>query len=337
MKHLRWLFALVPLAGCSRAEGKSLADFLQLLLQQESALRWLFCLILVFLALQIWRIARLVTVQSFRLLKGSWRFVFGWGKRHLIAIGILGTLLWLFSTPLVDLIQDVEQRYLRPVWLQQYDHLAEAHQIAIYEEELGKRIDPYQKQVVMQRTREIAAKIQSTPLAIYECAYLECGLYPFTVRRDRVAAGWIQFTRVGLGGLRYQGRPVAYEEVLQACADKNIEFMMDLTELYLVDKYQRAGRRPLINTIDLYLALFAPALIGAESERIVYQGYNNPSYYLNDGLDGWYVANEGPGGRRQIFRKNSMKDGKITIWEMYLALEAKKGRLIGSYLKKGGF
>ncbi len=335
MKRILLFLLLLSLSSCTQAEGKSLADFLQLMLQQESALRWLVCIMLVFIVLQTWRIVKRIVVLVFRALKGSWRFVFVWGKRRMFFIVLLGTLLWLLSNPLTDLIQDVEQRYLHPVWLNQYDRMNEEHQITIYEEELGKRIDPYQKQVVMRRTREIAAKIQSTPLAIYECAYLECGLYPFTVRRDRVAAGWIQFTRVGLGGLRYQGRPVAYEEVLKACDERNIEFMMDLTELYLVDKYERAGRRPLLNTIDLYLALFAPALIGAESQRIVYQGYNNPSYYLNDGLDGWYVGQDSPGGRRQIFRKSSQKDGKITIWEMFLALEAKKGRLISSYMDTG--
>lgn len=333
-RRLLTLTALAGLSGCSWPEGKTLADFLQLLLQQESALRWLLCIALVFIILQSWRILRLTVVHTFRFLKGSWRFVFGWGKKRMIGIVVLGTLLWLLSNPIVDLIQEIEQRYLHPVYLSQYDRLNEAHQIAIYEAELGKRVDPYQQRIVVQRTHEIAAKIQSTPLAIYECAYLECGLNPFTVRRDRVAAGWIQFTRVGLGGLRYQGRPVAYEEVLQACADRNIEFIMDLTEIYLVDKYERAGRRPLLNTIDLYLALFAPALIGAPSDRVVYQGFNNPSYYLNDGLDGWYVEGGGPSDQRRIFRKNSQKDGKITIWEMYLALEAKKVRLLDGYLQR---
>jgi hypothetical protein len=54
---------------------------------------------------------------------------------------------------------------------------------------------------------------------------------------------------------------------------------------------------------------------------------------LNKGLDGWYVidANE---GKKQIFRKESACDGAITIWEMYLALEAKKDRLVSRYLKR---
>lgn len=336
MRVFGLLLAAATLGGCSRAESKTLADFLQVLLQQESALRWLLSLALVFVVLQTWRILRLILVQTFRALRGSWRFLFSWGRIRLITLIVLGTLLWAFSNPLVELIQQIEQRFLRPVYLHQYQNLNEPHQIALYEAELGKRIDPYEKEIVVRRTHEMAAKIQSTPLAIYECAYLECGLNPFTVRRDRVAAGWIQFTRVGLGGLRYQGRAVAYEEVLRACEQRNIEFIMDLTEIYLVDKYERAGRKPLLNTIDLYLALFAPALIGQPSERIVYQGFNNPSYYLNNGLDGWYLGEADATGKQKIYRKSSRCDGKITVWEMFLALEAKKGRLLATAQRAGG-
>jgi len=62
----------------------------------------------------------------------------------------------------------------------------------------------------------------------------------------------------------------------------------------------------------------------------VYQGLDNPSYFKNDGLDGWFVS-PGADGRQQIFRKRSERDGKITIWEIFLALEAKKNRLIAQY------
>ena len=326
------LFFLIAtlLSSCTRGEGKALSDFIQYLLNQDTWFRWIACILLVYVLLQCLRIVRLLLREIFRFLKKSYRFTFTWGWRNLLIIAALGTLLWAFSIPLIDLLQEIEQRYLHPVYVNEYSNLTEEHLVAIFEAELGKRVDPYQKAVVIRRTREIAAKIKSRPLAIYEAAYLECGLKPFEVRSDLVAAGWIQFTRVGLQNLEYKGKRVSFEEVLQACRTQDIEFMMNLTEIYLLRKYERSGKKPLLNTIDLYLALFAPVYIGAPSDQVVYQGYDKPSYYKNAGLDGWYVAADKQ-GRKQIFSKRSARDGKITIWEIFLALESKKNRLIASY------
>lgn len=310
--------------------GKALFDFLQHLLVQDTWFRWIACIVLVYLVLQMVRIAQLALRHFFRFVKKTYRFTFIWGRRNLLRIAVLGTLLWLFSKPLVDALQTVEQQFLTPVFLNAYDNWNDEHLAAIFEEELGKQVDPYQKSVVTRRTREMAEKIQSSPLAIYEAAYLECGLNPFRVRNDRVAAGWIQFTRAGLASLRYHGKPVSMDDVFRACETRDIEFMMDLTEIYLVRKYEQSGQKPLHNTIDLYLALFAPAHIGAPSSKVVYAGADNPSYFKNSGLDGWYLVNTAS-GRQQIVRKHSARDAKITIWEIYLAIEAKKGKLLAQY------
>ncbi|MBK9335268.1 MAG: hypothetical protein IPM98_01270 [Lewinellaceae bacterium] len=311
---------------------KAIFDFLQYLLNQNTWVRWIACMVLVYLVLQTLRIVRLVVRHIFRFLSKTYRFTFLWGKRNLIIIAVLGTLLWACSSPLIDVLQEIEQRF-SPVYLDAYSNLSAEHLTAIFEEALGKQVDPYEKTVVVRRTREVAEKIQSTPLAIYEAAYLECGLNPFRMRSDRVAAGWIQFTRAGLASLRYKGKPVSMDDVFRACETRDIEFMMDLTEIYLVRKYEQSGRKPLHNTIDLYLALFAPAYIGAPSDKVVYAGADNPSYYKNAGLDGWYISANSE-GRRQIFRKQSEQDGKITIWEIFLALEAKKGRLLAGYVRQ---
>ena len=320
------------MSSCAREESKAVFDFIQYLLNQDTWLRWVACILLAYAVLQTWRIVRLVFRYSFRFLKKSYRFVFVWGKRNWIIIAALGTLLWALSNPVIDLLQDIEQRFLYPVYVDEYSQLSEPHLTAIFEAELGKRVDPYQKSVVIRRTRETAARIGSIPLAIYEAAYLECGLKPFEVRSDLVAAGWIQFTRAGLASLAYKGKPVTFDDVLRACKSKDIDFMMDLTELYLLRRYEQSGKKPLNNTIDLYLALFAPAYIGAPHQRVVYQGFDNPSYYKNAGLDGWYAQPDAM-GRRQIFNKRSGRDGKITIEEIYLALESKKNRLLALYLK----
>ena len=245
----------------------------------------------------------------------------------MVIAAVAATFLWALSEPLADLIQEIEQRYFAPVWIGQNSTMNEAHLTAIYEAELAKKVDPYELEVIKRRTKEMAVKIQSTPLAIYECAYLECGLNPYTIRKDLVAAGWIQFTKTGLLGLTYEGKSIHFDQVLYACRQRNIDLMMDLTEIYLTDKFKRAHEKPLYNTIDLYLALFAPAFIGASSDKILYQGYQNPSYYLNKGLDGWYTIDT-PDGKKMILRKNAACDGAITIYEIYLALEAKKNRLI---------
>lgn len=307
-------------------------DLLQLLLKQDWALRWIVCVLLVLLLWQLWKFLKGLLLLTGWMWRQSKKVLFRWNWYRLAAASVLGTLVWAFSGPLADGLQEFEQQWF-PVWVGQYDYLEEAHLTAIYETALAQKVDAYELEVIKTRTREMAAKIQSTPLAIYECAYLECGLQPFQIRKDGVAAGWIQFTKAGLGGLSYEGRRVSMEEVTAACKRRDIRWMMDLSELYLVDKYQRSGSRPLNNTIDLYLALFAPAHIGAAHDKVVYSGWDNPSYYLNKGLDGWYVKTQ-DARRPQIFRKESACDGAISIWEMYLALEAKKARLVGEYLKR---
>ena len=337
MRRLPLLFVvLLPallLIGCRDGTGKVLLDGTQVLLQQKGWERWLFCVLLV---IALW--------QLVKLLRGTWRItawlyrelrkmLFRWSFVNLSIAVITGTILWAFSGVLSDLLQEVEQRFFYPVWLNQYDDVNEERLTAIYEAELARHTDAYELEVVKRRTREIAQKIQSTPLAIYECAWLECGLNPFTVRKDQVAAGWIQFTRVGLSGIRHEGQAVSFDQVLYACKRRDIQLMMNLTEIYLTTHYHIAGERPLNNTIDLYLALFAPASIGAPHNKVIYQGRNNPAYYLNKGLDGWYITQTGD-GRQQIFRKEAACDGAITIWEMYLALEAKKDRLVSTYLNK---
>ena len=286
----------------------------------------------------------IVLWQFIKLFRAGFRF-FRWtlGKvkpvifrprlRNILIAAVVGTIFWAMSDALADMLQDIEQRYFTPVWLGQYADLNEAHLTAIYETELAQKVDPYELEIIKKRTAEMAVKIHSTPLAIYECAWLECGLNPFTVRRDKVAAGWIQFTRNGLGGLKYNGQNISFDQVLYACKTRNIELMMDLSEIYLIDKFERAKKLPMNNTIDLYLALFAPAYIGAPHQKVVYQGVQNASYYLNKGLDGWYVQ-QTQDNRQQIFRKNAACDGAITVWEIYLALEAKKGQLASRYIKR---
>jgi len=236
----------------------------------------------------------------------------------------LGSLLWLcFGTILLyslrfhiaDALQDIECRYLSPVYVGQYTATDEM-KIRIYESEIRRHTTAGEFEIIRDSTRATAARIGSTPVAIYEAAYLECGLNPFRVRDDRVAAGWIQFTRVGL-----RGSGLSLERVIAACQERDAALIMRLTDQYL---RRKADRLPagvsLQNTIDLYLAIFAPAHIGADPGKVVYAGFQNPAYYKNSGLDGWTVD----GGK--IVR--GQKDGRITAFEIYLCLERKKALLL---------
>lgn len=245
-----------------------------------------------------------------------------WGRWWVtpVKLGCIAFLLWGFSIQISDQIQDFEQRYLNPVYVGGYTPDS-AGLIEIYERHIAEHCTGNQFQIIRDSTRAISARIGSTPRAIYETALLECGLKWWRVRDDKVAAGWIQFTDAGLSGLG-----VSKGQVINACnsrSDAGCSFVMFLTGQYLEGKAKRmpAGAT-LANTIDLYLAVFAPAHIGKGPDAVVYQGFDNPAYYKNAGLDGWYTDNG------KILRSKSARDGKITIYEIWLALESKRARLI---------
>lgn len=104
-------------AGCGLPGGKNASDAVQFMLAQDAGTRWLFCVALV---IALW--------QVFRVVKAFFRFLWWTIKQTkpvffrfkwinlVIAMGV-GSLLFAVSEPLSDLIQELEQRYLTPVWL----------------------------------------------------------------------------------------------------------------------------------------------------------------------------------------------------------------------------
>lgn len=291
----------------------AIADFIQILITLP-AFRWLGCLILA-----------VVIFQAFRLISVSWSVFVSVAKRLIVPVwkpgfwvgsAVVGTMIFILSEQIAFGLQWLEGIY-NPTYLSTTTAVSKEHALSLYEARIREHCDTYEASVVIRRTAETAAKIKSTPLAIYEAALLECGLNPFRVRDDKVAAGWIQFTRAGCAGLG-----ITMPQVIAACNRRDIHFIMDLTERYLVRKWEQAGRPDMRNTIDLYLAIFAPAHIAASPEKVVYAGFGNKAYDLNSGLDGWYQED----GR--IMR--GAKDGKIQVWEIYLCLERKKGLLLKS-------
>jgi hypothetical protein len=289
----------------------ALSNLLQILLT-VAPVQWLVCVLLA-----------VALLQALRLISASWSALIAvirrlavpvWKLQFWIKCGVVGTLIFIFSAQISAWLQWAEDM-ANPVYLSATTAVTPTHAVALYEARIREHCDSYEAGVVIQRTAETAAKINSTPLAIYESALLECGLNPFRVRDDKVAAGWIQFTRVGCSGLG-----VTMPQVIAACNRRDIVFIMDLTEKYLIRKWEQAGRPDMRNTIDLYLAIFSPANIGAPPEKVIYAGFSNPAYYKNSGLDGWYKDGD------RIMR--GAKDGKITGWEIYLCLEKKKGLLL---------
>jgi len=290
------------------------------MLADSSWVGYLCWVIIVLLLAQVIKVV-MVPLRMLRYLWAvRWRLLIRPSVIGTIQICAIALLLWSFRGPLTNEMQYIEQRYIRPAY-----EISDTstHALAIYEQQLAKRVDAYEFEIVQRRTREIAGKVGSTPLAIYEVAFSECGLNPFEVRSDGVAAGWIQFTTAGLNGLTIAGQPATLSAVKDACNRRDAALIMDLTEQYFVT---RAKGTPMPRAVDVYVCVFAPGYIGQPDNRALYEGWNNPAYYLNAGLDGYYTATID--GRQQIFRSKSACDGRITINDLDLCLQAKKSRLI---------
>lgn len=292
---------------------KNLADFTQIMLDMPGILGYISCLVLVVLSVQILRSAGAVLSILYITMRWVKSQLIRPSAKNLLLLSVVSIPVFLLRQQLSDGVQWFEQAYINPVYLQSD---TSTHALAIYETELSRHVDPYEMQIVKQRTREIAAKVGSTPLAIYEVAYSECGLNPFCIRKDGIAAGWIQFTTSGLTGLG-----ATLSQVKDACCRRDTKMIMDLTEAYLVD---RSKGKPMPRSVDIYTCVFAPGHLGRPDNFPLYQGFNRPEYYLNIGLDGYYLKGT------QIFRSRKMCDGQITIADLNLALQYKKAQLLQS-------
>ena len=293
---------------------KAAADILQILLSLPGL--WLGlagCAVVVLLLAQSLKFAR-CAIQAAKWGVGLARKAFvrlTWKAAALY--GLCGLALYPFRLDLKEAIQYAENNWIAPTYISPSDTSAWA--LSQYEAHLEKQVTPDEADIIKRRTREIAARVGSTPLAIYEVAYSECGLNPFVIRTDGVAAGWIQFTRAGLSGLG-----VSLEEVKAACQSRDAAFIMDLTERYLV---MAANGHPLPTSTEIYTAVFAPSFVGREESCILYQGFNRPSYFLNAGLDGHKYRRE---GNRIVWYRDP--DGTITIKDLRLALMAKRAKFL---------
>ncbi len=244
------------------------------------------------------------TVRTW-LIRLTWQRIAGYG---VLALGVMP-----FSESISEALQYVEQNWISPAYVTPQDTSSWA--LSQYESAMERKLSPGEADIVKRRTREIAAKVGSTPQAIYEVAYSECGLNPFCIRTDGIAAGWLQFTRTGLAGLG-----VSLDEVKRACYNRDATFVMDLSERYLI---RAANGHPLPTSADVYTAVFAPSFVGQPESTILYSGHNRPSYFLNAGLDGHKYRMKG--NKLVWFRE---PDGAITISDLRLALAAKRCKFL---------
>lgn len=289
---------------------KNFFDALQILLSTPGAMGFAACFLLAWVLIQSSALASML-VRAFRL---SWAFIRPFivlpTGRRVFYILAFASLLFVLRLPISDTLQYAEFVFVPAYEVSDTSNYA----LSIYEGKIRSILHPDEAEIVIRRTHEIASKTGSTPLAIYEVAHSECGLNPFCIRSDGVAAGWIQFTTAGLVGLGYN-----LSQVKQACYERNTAFIMDLTEKYLID---RSKEKTLNDALQVYLCVFAPSFIGSNENTVLYQGWQNPAYYMNSGFDGYYAA-EG-----RIYRDRLHKDGAIQIKEIKLHLQAKKSRLL---------
>jgi len=230
--------------------------------------------------------------------------------------------LFLWRSQVSDGLQYVEQMYIAPVYA--FSDTS-THALACFEMQAKKYMDNYEFETFKTETESIAAQTGSTPLSFYMVYLSECGMNPFVIREDGNAAGLIQFTRSGLEGLQINEKPATLDMVKAMCAKRDIVGLMRLTRAYMID---RANGKPLQRPCDIYTCVFAPSFVGADESTILYQGYDNPAYYKNAGLDGYRVIN----GR--YVRLNAYCDGKLTISDLAISLEAKKAALLHSFVEK---
>jgi hypothetical protein len=216
-------------------------------------------------------------------------------------------------------LQYFETRYLRPVASGEYADYSADHLTAIYETELRRHVDPYEFKVIQDSVRAMSVLFGCDSSAIYEAALPECGLNPFVIRRDGVAAGWIQFTNAGCKGL-----PFTLDHIKNWCKTRNTAAIMSATRQYLVS---RSHNRHIKTGLDVYICVFAPAFLGCPADKAM---YCTPSieYQMNKNLDGWHIES----GR--IVRSPGAMDGKITVGELGLWMNYHKGQLIRKSLLK---
>ena len=309
---------------------KNLSDWIQVFMTDGSGIGWI-----------VWFFIALVVFQSLKAFWGisSSTVRFLWRNRMVVVLRLfkpsgfptalfyfillLTTVAWWNRYYLNDKWQYVEQVYLNPTYANTDTSM---WALSCYETELRRWVSEKEFEVVQRKTRETAAALGTTTLAIYEVAYSECGLNPFAanvkeITGDTIAFGWIQFTRAGCQNLEIGGAPLTMARVKSWGRSRNIDAMMDATRAYLTD---RAKGEPLATSTDVYVCVFAPGFVGYSENQTLYAESTQPKAYReNIGLDGYGLIDG------KVVRLPRFMDGKITMADMTMHLTMKRSKFLG--------
>lgn len=293
---------------------KNIVDAIQIGLQIPG-FGFLVAFALVVLAAQAAKLAAVALSATVVALRSTRFVVFKfWGFQRVVWLSLLALPIYIFSAQISNALQYAEQMYLRPVYVVSD---TSAWAVSVYEGVLKKHTTESQFQAVRDSTYRLAADLGCDPIAIYEVAYSECGLNPFCIRADGIAAGWIQFTALGLSGFG-----VSLAEVKSWCKNGDAVSIMAMTGKYM--RRWAGGRKPRTSA-DVYCAVFAPGKIDAAHDDVLYKGWNNPEYYMNKCLDGYKVVSG-----KALYLPYTM-DGILTKNDLKSALAFKKSTLLRKY------
>lgn len=245
------------------------------------------------------------------LLRQSKRFVFLPSGKNMAIAAMISVPVFFARGYISNEIQYIEQAYITPTYIVAD---SSAWAVGCFEQELQKHCTPEQFRIVRDSTYALARDLGCDPLAIYEVALSECGMSPFAIRQDGIAAGWIQFTAAGLSGFG-----VSLSEVKNWCQKGDAESVMAMT-----GKYMRtwAKGQKVRTSADVYCIVFAPAKVG---QNVLYSGWNKPEYYMNKGLDGYRIE-----GRKAMYLPYT-RDGVLDKQDLTAALAFKKAVLLEKY------
>lgn len=290
---------------------KQAIDIIQLLLTDLGPFSFLMAVVLAWALIQAGKLAGLAVHGIVLAAKAIRQISFNPFKPTNSALVILiGFLIYLNGETVTTGLQYIEQSLNPTYTTSDTSFFTESR----FEDVIKHHTNEAQFLTVRDSTRALAKEIGCRPQDIYLVAYSECGLNPFTIRQDGIAAGWIQFTRDGLSGL---GRSL--DQVKQSCYEKDAVEIMRLTGIFI--RRAAAGRR-LETATDFYCAVFAPAKLGHGIDETLYSGFGNPEYYKNAGLDGYFLESG------KVLYLPHLKDGKLTKRDLMAALEYRKAKFL---------
>ena len=290
---------------------KQAIDIIQLLLTDLGPFSFLMAVVLAWALIQAWKLiiyAAEFLAMSIKEIRSLTYNPFSIKNAALVLL--VGSVIYLNGQTVTTGLQYIEQS-ISPTYINtDTSFFSESR----FEDVIKRYTNEAQFLTIRDSTRALAREIGCRPQDIYLVAYSECGLNPFTIRTDGIAAGWIQFTRDGLSGL---GRSL--EQVKQSCNAGDAVEIMRLTGAYI--RRAAAGKK-IESATDFYCAVFAPAKMGAGIDDTLYSGFSNPEYYLNAGLDGYFVESG------KVLYLPHLKDGKLTKRDLMAALEYRKAKFL---------